>query len=156
MPKRAVLLTILLLALASSAAPHGGGLDRDGCHTNRKTGDYHCHRGSVRNTPRPEGRTPKPSPRTPQPLFDTRAGAIRFEHAAISMTEVELLTSIQILLEILGYQPGLVDGKQHRETREAITRFQADHQMKIDGQPSGRLLVRLTRATRQQTSACSS
>ncbi len=23
---------------------HGGGLDRYGCHTNHKTGDYHCHR----------------------------------------------------------------------------------------------------------------
>lgn len=24
---------------------HSGGLNADGCHTNRKTGDYHCHRG---------------------------------------------------------------------------------------------------------------
>lgn len=24
---------------------HGGGLDSSGCHHNRKTGDYHCHRG---------------------------------------------------------------------------------------------------------------
>jgi hypothetical protein len=23
---------------------HGGGLDANGCHTNRKTGEYHCHR----------------------------------------------------------------------------------------------------------------
>jgi hypothetical protein len=23
---------------------HGGGLDADGCHTNRMTGEYHCHR----------------------------------------------------------------------------------------------------------------
>ncbi len=23
---------------------HGGGLNADGCHNNRKTGDYHCHR----------------------------------------------------------------------------------------------------------------
>jgi hypothetical protein len=25
---------------------HPGGLNSDGCHNNRKTGDYHCHRGS--------------------------------------------------------------------------------------------------------------
>lgn len=25
---------------------HGGGLDANGCHTNRKTGDYHCHRAA--------------------------------------------------------------------------------------------------------------
>ena len=26
---------------------HGGGLDRHGCHTNRSTGVYHCHRASA-------------------------------------------------------------------------------------------------------------
>ena len=24
---------------------HGGGLDKYGCHNNRKVGNYHCHRG---------------------------------------------------------------------------------------------------------------
>jgi hypothetical protein len=28
------------------AAAHPGGLNSEGCHNNRKTGDYHCHRGS--------------------------------------------------------------------------------------------------------------
>ncbi|WP_347276631.1 excalibur calcium-binding domain-containing protein [Caulobacter segnis] len=27
-------------------AAHPGGLNSEGCHNNRKTGDYHCHRGS--------------------------------------------------------------------------------------------------------------
>ncbi|WP_157271443.1 YHYH domain-containing protein [Azohydromonas aeria] len=35
----AAVLTTSLQALA-----HGGGLDASGCHHNRKTGDYHCHR----------------------------------------------------------------------------------------------------------------
>ena len=47
----------LAIALAGLAAPpalaHGGGLDSQGCHTNSKTGDKHCHRSS--------GSTPKPS-----------------------------------------------------------------------------------------------
>ena len=36
----------LLLTYASvpTAFAHGGGLNADGCHNNRKTGDYHCHR----------------------------------------------------------------------------------------------------------------
>lgn len=40
------------LALAVAMAPvtaalaHGGGLDRHGCHHDRKNGGYHCHRGS--------------------------------------------------------------------------------------------------------------
>lgn len=40
---------MLALALigASEAVPiHPGGLNAQGCHNNRKTGDYHCHRGS--------------------------------------------------------------------------------------------------------------
>ncbi|MGQ0586627.1 MAG: thermonuclease family protein [Gammaproteobacteria bacterium] len=35
-----------LAAFAGSAFAHGGGLNRDGCHTNRKTGEYHCHRAA--------------------------------------------------------------------------------------------------------------
>lgn len=32
------------LCAGSGALAHGGGLNAEGCHTNRKTGDYHCHR----------------------------------------------------------------------------------------------------------------
>lgn len=28
----------------SETVAHGGRLDSKGCHTNRKTGEYHCHR----------------------------------------------------------------------------------------------------------------
>jgi hypothetical protein len=44
--KRLVLLLPLTL-LASPPSPafaHPGGLNAEGCHNNRKTGDYHCHR----------------------------------------------------------------------------------------------------------------
>jgi hypothetical protein len=37
---------ILFLFLSSNAFSHGGGLNKQGCHNNRSTGDYHCHRGS--------------------------------------------------------------------------------------------------------------
>jgi endonuclease YncB( thermonuclease family) len=43
----AALAAALAAAMApSSALGHGGGLNAEGCHNNRKTGDYHCHRGS--------------------------------------------------------------------------------------------------------------
>ena len=29
------------------AVAHPGGLNAEGCHNNRKTGGYHCHRGSA-------------------------------------------------------------------------------------------------------------
>ncbi|MBT5791666.1 MAG: YHYH domain-containing protein [Gammaproteobacteria bacterium] len=38
-------ITFLLMSLyAATASAHGGGLDSNGGHNNRKTGEYHCHR----------------------------------------------------------------------------------------------------------------
>ncbi|HZH44817.1 MAG TPA: excalibur calcium-binding domain-containing protein [Lysobacter sp.] len=33
------------LLWSSSAGAHGGGLNAEGCHNDRKNGGYHCHRG---------------------------------------------------------------------------------------------------------------
>lgn len=42
----------LLLWLASPLVQaHGGGLNAEGCHTNRRTGDYHCHRAPASPPP---------------------------------------------------------------------------------------------------------
>ncbi|MGX5729222.1 excalibur calcium-binding domain-containing protein [Pseudoxanthomonas beigongshangi] len=46
-------------ALGNAAWAHSGGLDRHGCHTQRSTGEYHCHRGGTappraRSTPATE------------------------------------------------------------------------------------------------------
>lgn len=44
--QRFVIMTALgALCAGGAALAHGGGLNAEGCHTNRKTGDYHCHRG---------------------------------------------------------------------------------------------------------------
>lgn len=40
----AVVAALMGIALSSAAYAHGGGLNAEGCHNNRKTGDYHCHR----------------------------------------------------------------------------------------------------------------
>lgn len=37
---------LLWSAEPSVAVAHPGGLNAEGCHNNRRTGDYHCHRGS--------------------------------------------------------------------------------------------------------------
>ena len=37
---------MLFMASPLPVTAHGGGLDSEGCHTNRKTGDLHCHRSS--------------------------------------------------------------------------------------------------------------
>ena len=72
------------LLLAQPALAHSGGLDKDGCHTNRKTGDYHCHRASgpahahpsspgQRDAPAPA--TAVPAARVPRPQSSGRAFA---------------------------------------------------------------------------------
>jgi hypothetical protein len=54
-----IALSILAGLCATTARAHGGGLDRNGCHHERKHGGYHCHRGGG------------PAPSTASPLrFD--------------------------------------------------------------------------------------
>lgn len=38
-----ILAIIVVAAFTSVAFAHSGGTDSKGCHTNHKTGDYHCH-----------------------------------------------------------------------------------------------------------------
>lgn len=47
-------LPLMLAVPCSPAAAHPGGLNAEGCHNNRRTGDYHCHRNNTpRSTPTP-------------------------------------------------------------------------------------------------------
>lgn len=49
----------IIVAITLAAGPahaHGGGLDANGCHHDRKNGGYHCHR-----TPAPAVRAPPTS-----------------------------------------------------------------------------------------------
>ena len=43
------LLSSLLITVfsAGAAQAHGGGLNSEGCHTQRSTGSYHCHRSQA-------------------------------------------------------------------------------------------------------------
>lgn len=60
-----MLVTFLLaLSAGSLAHAHGGGLNKEGCHNNRRTGDYHCHRGA-----------PVPAPRQYRPATNAFAPA---------------------------------------------------------------------------------
>lgn len=46
-----VFVVVSLLGASDLLIAHGGGLDGRGCHNNRKTGDYHCHRGNSKLEP---------------------------------------------------------------------------------------------------------
>lgn len=43
----ALIASTLVVLPAPHAAAHPGGLNASGCHNNRRTGDYHCHRGGT-------------------------------------------------------------------------------------------------------------
>lgn len=80
---RALWVAALVALLPPAALAHGGGVDANGCHTNKKTGDYHCHGGGSappsqpRNggpayiaptaAPAPRRSAPKPSAAIPPP-----------------------------------------------------------------------------------------
>lgn len=59
------LLALGMAMLALPALGHGGGLNAEGCHTNRKTGDYHCHRSPA---PAPAARPPASTQRPPSEI----------------------------------------------------------------------------------------
>lgn len=67
---------VLASAMPLGVLAHGGGLNADGCHTNRKTGDYHCHRAPSGAAPvlkaRPGTPTNSVSPSTVRPAHDAR------------------------------------------------------------------------------------
>lgn len=70
MANHAALLTALMLAMggfSSLAFAHGGGLDKNGCHNNRKTGEYHCHRApALAPAPSLNAASPQPQVRNSQ------------------------------------------------------------------------------------------
>jgi hypothetical protein len=43
MKRLVIAITAGFTLMAGLAFAHGGGLDANRCHTNHKTGDYHCH-----------------------------------------------------------------------------------------------------------------
>ncbi|MBJ7442230.1 MAG: excalibur calcium-binding domain-containing protein [Sphingopyxis sp.] len=58
-------LAIAITGSASPALSHGGGLNAQGCHNDRKNGGYHCHRS-------PSGDTAQVRP---QPMLGSSGGA---------------------------------------------------------------------------------
>jgi hypothetical protein len=47
-------LVLLGAAVPTLVQAHPGGLNAQGCHNNRKTGDYHCHGGRSGGSSRPK------------------------------------------------------------------------------------------------------
>lgn len=108
-----------LATIASQPAnAHRGGLNAEGCHTNRKTGDHHCHTG-------------KPS--------SLRSGAASGQLSA----SAEQILSAQTALKALGYEIGEVDGEQGAKTREALKAFERTESWPVVGEINEAAIYRL-------------
>lgn len=108
---RASILLLACLALsiaATEAGAHRGGLNSEGCHTNRKTGDYHCHRAGVR----PPSRAPSLSPLLPlsddPSRYNTPDRGIRAQGGAFrNCTEARAAGAAPVHVGEPGYGPHL-------------------------------------------------
>lgn len=58
--RRLLILALLMATMPAPASAHSGALNAEGCHTNRKTGDYHCHGSTERVAPQ-QARSSAPS-----------------------------------------------------------------------------------------------
>ncbi|MFG6447367.1 YHYH domain-containing protein [Roseateles sp. BYS180W] len=58
-------LATLLVAASINAFAHGGGVNAEGCHTNKKTGDYHCHGGKSKSEDLSAGQKMQPKNSSP-------------------------------------------------------------------------------------------
>jgi hypothetical protein len=128
---RSLLVAALLTAVVTPhASGHGGGLDKNGCHTNRKTGEYHCH-GGLSASPAP-ARSAAPQ----------RVSSTVVVNAAPTTGEKDLTRAAQVLLRALGYQPSLL-GNLDERTRAAVRAFQRAENLDADGLVSEYLVLRL-------------
>ena len=90
------------LSLSTPAGAHGGGLNAEGCHTNRKTGDYHCHRAA----------SPAPPPQAIQPAYSSgfsgQAGQTeKRQRAYANCTEARAAGAAPVRIGDPGYGPHL-------------------------------------------------
>ena len=132
---------LILLLFPLSAKGHGGGLDRNGCHTNRKTGEYHCH-----GTPAPSA-APSSGSRGSGPSPAVRrisADAPTVQSSATS-PERDLVRTAQVLLRSVGYQPTMLGSLDDR-TRTAIRAFQRAKNIEATGVVDEYLVLRLAEA----------
>jgi hypothetical protein len=81
------------------AHAHGGGLNSEGCHNNRKTGDYHCHRA-----PTGISRAPAEASVAPRNSFSQAGSATR---AFRNCTEARAAGAAPVRRGEPGYGPHL-------------------------------------------------
>ena len=141
---------VLVLSVVSVASAHSGRTNSSGCHTSRKTGDYHCHGGgstsrSSSSSPSPTIRTSSSQPSSPSATADS-SGASTITTQSGTIAKGNLVYAIENLLAALGYEPGPIDTQADAASAAAIRQFEADQKIAIEGKISEHVLVALSEA----------
>ena len=71
---RCVFAAVLSLLLAGAVDAHPGGLNAEGCHTNKSTGEYHCHKSTKPDAGKPVPQSQPPSQGGPKCYTGPRGG----------------------------------------------------------------------------------
>lgn len=83
---------MLTLSLSTVTYSHGGGLNASGCHNERRTGGYHCHRSSYTPTARASVRRPSTSSLVANPLSPTSGSSdVSASYVAKQATNILIL-----------------------------------------------------------------
>lgn len=136
---RCVLISCAGALTAITLSAHSGGLDKDGCHTDRKTGRYHCHSKQP---------SPKPLPSEPSPPVNWEPLPAVAQPTRFPINDLEVLLTAQHLLAALGYLSGLgaPTATVSLEIKYAVIGFRADHRLEGSDKIDGELLVQLSKA----------
>lgn len=95
-------LLLLMTVMPAAVHAHGGGLDRNGCHHDRRKGGYHCHRGPAAVVPARAADAATPSLR-----FDAGASPPRSTGAYRNCTEARAAGAAPVRRGEPGYGPHL-------------------------------------------------
>lgn len=112
-----------LMVFSDAAFAHGGGLNSQGCHNERRTGGYHCHRSQdemVGNRLRCDLGS------------RSRECGNQGNAAAVNSTTV-MAYQRQLMRHCSSLSSGFVDGRNGPATRAALVRFQRSYDLVADG-----------------------
>lgn len=85
-------ITLLMLLGSSFAFAHSGKTDANGCHTNRKTGEYHCHGKKAEEAQKTPAATPELQSTTAPEAIPTPAPAINSDNSKIMKLDYQGFT----------------------------------------------------------------
>ena len=79
--------TAIALCIAGNVSAHGGGLNAEGCHNDRKRGGYHCHRGGASSSRSTSSRVAPPGASQGSGMFANCAEARAADAAPVKRGE---------------------------------------------------------------------